>query len=63
MGDSYDWLVTFTYFLGDVFWQPSAVCMLLEALNPEFEGKYASLTPYMHTYGCKMGLTVCSRLL
>ena len=37
MNDRYDWLYTFTYFLGDVLWLPSVVCMLLEAMNPDFE--------------------------
>ncbi|KAK9863525.1 hypothetical protein WJX84_001657 [Apatococcus fuscideae] len=40
MGDSYDWLYTYTYFLGDVLWLPSVVCMLLEAMNQDFEEKY-----------------------
>ena len=39
MGDSYDWLYTYTYFLGDVLWLPSVVCMLLEAMNQDFEEK------------------------
>ncbi|KAK9818817.1 hypothetical protein WJX74_005260 [Apatococcus lobatus] len=40
MSDLYDWLYTFTYFLGDVLWLPSVVCMLLEAMNSDFEQRY-----------------------
>ena len=39
MRDRYDWLVTFTYFLGDVCWVPAVFCMIFEAINKDFEGE------------------------
>eukprot|EP00891_Asterochloris_glomerata_P003709 jgi/Astpho2/3709/Aster-x1167 len=40
MGDRFDWLVTFTYFLGDLLWQPAVFCMLFDAMNHDFEAEY-----------------------
>ena len=39
MGDSFDWLVTFTYFLGDLLWQPAVFCLLFDAMNHDFEAE------------------------
>ena len=39
MGDSFDWLVTFTYFLGDLLWQPAVFCLLFDAMNHGFEAE------------------------
>ena len=36
MGDRYDWLVTFTYFLGDILWLPAVVCLTLDSMNHEY---------------------------
>ena len=37
MGDAYDWLVSFMFFLGDLCWLPAVYCMMLEAINKDFK--------------------------
>ena len=39
MGDAYDWLVSFMFFLGDLCWLPAVYCMMLEAINKDYEDR------------------------
>ena len=41
MRDRYDWLVKWTYFLGDVCWLPAVVCLYLDAMNHEYPAQCA----------------------
>ena len=54
MGDSFDWLVTFTYFLGDLLWQPAVFCLLFDAMNHHFEAECVNvLLPVPLTGPCR----------
>ncbi len=54
MRDRFDWLVTFTYFLGDLLWQPAVFCMLFDAMNHDFEAECVHvLLPVPFTGPCR----------
>ncbi|KAK9790137.1 hypothetical protein WJX73_005894 [Symbiochloris irregularis] len=40
MKNSYEWLVLFTYLVGNVLWQPAVYFQVLEAMNHDYEAKY-----------------------
>ena len=52
MGDLYDWLVTFTYFMGDVLWLPAVFGMLFEAMNHDFEARYGQSKAFVLNVCC-----------